>query len=364
MNILNYIKILIFYIIYNKVKKIISVKDNLNVKTTKALFENKYSYNIFQIKNATLHNASVHDCAIISENKLIDEASYQYRYNKEKNIFNGPSSENITLKNGTPRYRKKISGSVLSTLTGGAGKHNYFHWLFDVLPRIAILENNKKIDKPDYYLLPSLKHTYQKQTLKKLNIPLSKLLDGEKNKHFSCDKLYVVDHPYNFNNNPSKSISNIPQWIISWLKEKCEFDNIKNQSYFDKIYIDRSDSLHKEKRFLTNNHDVREYLKSIDFKILKLSELSFTEQVETFKNAKIIVGLHGAGFANIIFSRPGTKIIELQSSTAGDVIRNIALQCNLNYKKISKESRNLSLTHMQGDINIDLKELEKVIFDK
>ena len=36
---------------------------------------------------------------------------------------------------------------------GGAGNTNYFHWLFDVLPRLHLLEKNK-LKLPDifYYL--------------------------------------------------------------------------------------------------------------------------------------------------------------------------------------------------------------------
>ena len=40
-----------------------------------------------------------------------------------------------------------------------------------------------------------------------------------------------------------------------------------------------------------------------------------------FFNAKKMVGLHGAGFANIVFCKPNTKILELQSNTAGDIIK-------------------------------------------
>ena len=48
--------------------------------------------------------------------------------------------DNIVLKKGTPRFKKKIKGKVFSLLTGGGGNENYFHWLFDVLPRLKILQ--------------------------------------------------------------------------------------------------------------------------------------------------------------------------------------------------------------------------------
>jgi capsular polysaccharide biosynthesis protein len=39
--------------------------------------------------------------------------------------------------------------------------------------------------------------------------------------------------------------------------------------------------------------------------------MSFEEQVGLFASASVIVAIHGAGLANLVFSRPGTKVIEL-----------------------------------------------------
>ena len=60
--------------------------------------------------------------------------------------------------------------------------------------------------------------------------------------------------------------------------------------------------------------------------------------MQIFNNADIIVGLHGAGFANLCFCKPSTKIIELKSNTAGKMIENMAAINNLTYKSISCEA--------------------------
>jgi hypothetical protein len=323
-NTLKYLKVLIFHVLYGNVKKVISAKNNFNVKIINSTLGNNLSYKIFCINDGVLYNGSVNDCAAITENKLITEASYQFRFKNKNWIINGASSENITLKIGTPSIRKKISGSVFSLLSGGAGKHNYFHWLFDVLPRLAILENAKNVKKPDYYLVPSLKHPYQQQTLKKLNIPFSKLLNGTTIKHISSNKLFISDHPYVFNNDPSKSILHIPDWIISWLKVKFKTIKHSKKKYSKKIFIDRADSSFSKTRYIINEKEVKFYLKEIGFKTIVLSNLTFNEQIRVFQNAETIIGLHGAGFANLIFSKAGTKVIELQSSSSGNVIKNLA----------------------------------------
>ena len=40
--------------------------------------------------------------------------------------------KNIVFSKGTPRFKKRIKGNLFSLLTGGAGNHNYWHWMFDV----------------------------------------------------------------------------------------------------------------------------------------------------------------------------------------------------------------------------------------
>ena len=60
-------------------------------------------------------------------------------------------------------------------------------------------------------------------------------------------------------------------------------------------------------------------------KNLTMSDYSFSDQ-RPFYNASEIIGLHGAGFANIIFCKQGSKIIELRPNTAGDRIKNLAKQ--------------------------------------
>ena len=52
-----------------------------------------------------------------------------------------------------------------------------------------------------------------------------------------------------------------------------------------------------------------------------MSNFSFVDQVILFNNAKKIVGLHGAAFANLVFCKPKTNIIEMRPDTAGNVIK-------------------------------------------
>jgi len=130
-----------------------------------------------------------------------------------------------------------------------------------------------------------------------------------------------------------------------------------------KIYIDRNDSLANTKglRLITNENEVKRTLINNGFKSVTLGNFHFSDQVKIFNNAEIIVGLHGAGFANLCFCRPGTKIVELKSNTAGKVIENLAITNGLIYKMISCEPIKFKTNTQFGHINVSINLLKKII---
>ena len=75
------------------------------------------------------------------------------------------------------------------------------------------------------------------------------------------------------------------------------------------IYIPRST------RALSNQNVLETWLASHGFVTTYLEQLSFTEQIAMFSTAKVIVGSHGAGMANMIWAPQGAVIIELATKT-------------------------------------------------
>jgi capsular polysaccharide biosynthesis protein len=75
-----------------------------------------------------------------------------------------------------------------------------------------------------------------------------------------------------------------------------------------KIYIDRSGAPYRR---LPNEAALIAALSARGFVPVRLEELSFAQQVALFRHASMVVGLHGAGLANIAFCSPGTVVYEL-----------------------------------------------------
>ena len=115
-------------------------------------------------------------------------------------------------------------------------------------------------------------------------------------------------------------------------------------------------------RFISNEEEVKKYLTKNNFVSVKLHELKFVDQVQLFYNAECVVGLHGGGFANIVFCKPKTKIIELKGIYSGTPIENLAKKNDLNYTSIAVGAKQ-SFPNQQGHINVPIKKLEELIKD-
>jgi len=346
----------IFKIIYGDIVGKISPGEDKDIRLEKIQID-QINYEIFYCSNASLYTDRIHDTAIIKNNKIIDGPSFQLRNNRNEDC-----EYNSVFKKGTPRFKKKINGIVLSLLTGGGGNSNYWHWLFDVLPRLMIFDSLKnKNQKIDFYLFPDLDKKFQIQTLDFLKISNQKRLSSKYFRHFSSNEIIITSHPYTLLNNPDLDSLNIPAWIIDYLKNKFLTVMIQNKnnskSFPSKIYINRKDGT--SFRYIINEKEVEKNLKDKGFSSVTLSDYSFLDQISLFHNAKKIVGLHGAGFANIIFCKPNTEILELKPNTAGDVIKNLAIKNNLIYNDISPSPKTINYNNQAGDIEVDLKLLNK-----
>ena len=360
-NIFKTISYSLFQFFYKKIEKVSDEKNNNEIQIINVKKKGDLDYQVYTVNNGRLYTDRINDTAVISKNEIIEKASFQFRV-KNSIVYNADIKKNIVFTKGTPRLQKKISGSVVSLLTGGGGNNNYWHWLFDVMPRIAICQDATNLDKINFFLLPNNKIKYQKETLKLLNIFEDRQVSSENFRHIICDKLYVTSHPVVRSNNATNDIQNIPIWISKWLKETFLTSN--NKKFFKKIYIDRSDSTSNVKhlRSIQNEDEIKRFLSSQDYEIVRLSEYSFQDQVSIFNQADNIIGLHGAGFANVVFSRPNTKIIELKTKThLGKEIENLALSNKLYYKALKFELIGSDHANQFGHINVSINDLKKNI---
>ena len=73
------------------------------------------------------------------------------------------------------------------------------------------------------------------------------------------------------------------------------------------LYISRRNTT----RSFDGESELEQRLAARGFTIVVPDQLSWVEQVALFRNARIVVGPHGAGLSNLVFTEPGATVIEL-----------------------------------------------------
>ena len=227
---------------YGKIKNIKSADKVKDIEIKKINLEKNIFKKVYTLKNSRLYTDRIHNLALIHNNYLIEGPSYQIINNNYARC-----KKNIVLKIGTPRYLNKLKGITISLLSGGGANANYFHWLFDVLPRLNIIKKTFRLNKVKYLLLPSIKKKFQVETLKILGFRSKQFLSSENFRHITSDQIVVADHPWISSGNSSKDQLNIPIWIYKWLKTSFlnKIKNNRKKKYPKNIFIVRRKQLSK-----------------------------------------------------------------------------------------------------------------------
>jgi hypothetical protein len=93
---------------------------------------------------------------------------------------------------------------------------------------------------------------------------------------------------------------------VNLLREKSE---VGLDSLSSRILVARGDSTSRADPSLEDN--LADALANFGFERVDPSEMSIQEQVRMFSAAKVIVGLHGGGLSNMVWSPVGCKVIEI-----------------------------------------------------
>ncbi|MEM9905554.1 MAG: glycosyltransferase family 61 protein [Cyanobacteria bacterium P01_D01_bin.44] len=88
--------------------------------------------------------------------------------------------------------------------------------------------------------------------------------------------------------------------------EQFESLLIPQSDFPEKVFISRRNS-----RIITNESEIDLRLSKFGFQKVYFEDLSLLEQWSLARNAKIVVGIHGAALANLAFNRNAVKLIEL-----------------------------------------------------
>ena len=208
-----------------------------------------------------------------------------------------------------PEYLKLLQNStkeikILKRCFVIGNDNNYCHNLLYYIPRIiSLLQNKEIISKIDYILFNKFLPKYFFDLINEI-LSIHKI---KKELILIEKKLHLLEESYC----PSFTgrIYDIEDNIKFWNRYSNSLINRSNNNErYDKIYISREDS---NNRKIINEKEIVVYLEKEGFKSVVLSKLNIFDQINLFYKAKVVIGYHGAGFVNVIFSKKNTKVIEL-----------------------------------------------------
>ena len=315
-------------------------------------FENK-KYKFYTVKKARIFTDNNENVAVIKDNFLLPELSFQQVNGRLKSI-----KYNSVLKKGTTSLAKKFSGTVLNLSQGGSGD-NYFHFIFDIVPKIYISLNQIKKKINFYYV--SRPQKWQIKIFKILGVSEKKLIDSSKYKHIFADKVICIDHPWYNKGYIQNEVKKIPKWVML-INRKIFLNKSVRFNSFKKVFLDRSTSRFNHCKIF-NQSSLDDWLKKNSFGIYTPEKLSHEKQIYLFRNASIILGAHGAALTNIVFCKPGTKVIEIiPADHPNKKCERISKILKLRYFRIKTKPDN-SDKNFPFKINLNKRHL-KIINDK
>jgi len=190
-----------------------------------------------------------------------------------------------------PEVAEAVPGPARPTVVF-PGTRNYYHWLIEELPLVVrarqanpdvtVIANANALTDRHERVARSLGFSIQ-QTPKTVRLG-KQVLPGR-----ASDSWFI--HPHD-----ALILEELGQRISPPLDPGAE-----------RIYVSRRGSA----RSLKHESHLESLLTRQGFTIVRPGDLSWAEQISAFQAARVVVGPHGAGLANLVFSRADTQVMEL-----------------------------------------------------
>lgn len=171
----------------------------------------------------------------------------------------------------------------------------YYHWVFDIIPRV--INSIAELGEFSNVLLPKPRLRFQTEWLE--------IAVAKGNWSYISDTRSYIPGPVYI---PSSSTTGtvVSPWAVSLIKS-LGF-KIQPSKNTPRIYIRRQGNVHRK---IGNETELERALKSKGFIVIDAASISVREQIALFKGAEIVVSAHGSALTNLVFCQPQTSVIEI-----------------------------------------------------
>lgn len=187
----------------------------------------------------------------------------------------------------------KLPGRTLSLVTlSGDG---FYHMLFEAVPRLHLAR--PWLGSFDRVLVNGTPGGFHERWWQHAGLDPAKLVWMSGLCHVACEQLVFVELPM-FDQRPSA-------WLIDAIRSSFP-GSVPSPRGGRKIWVSRADAT---KRQFAWESDLLARLPGVER--VELGRLFPVEQIALASETDAILGPHGAGLGHIVFSQPGTKLVEL-----------------------------------------------------
>jgi capsular polysaccharide biosynthesis protein len=182
------------------------------------------------------------------------------------------------------------------------GDENYSHWVFRNLLKLACLDEEGLLDSLPWLLNRDLS-AYQLEYLEMFGVGPDRRVLVDRGTVIRCESLVVP------------ALLAWPQVIahgVRWIRRRLSPYLIAPDAASRLIYVSRRDARF---RHVVNEDALYDRLRPLGFRMIVPGRSSVAEQIKAFSGARLIVGVHGAALANIVFAPDRAAIVEINSSS-------------------------------------------------
>jgi len=245
---------------------------------------------------------------------------------------------------------KRLPGrTLLLACTGG---ETFYHFLAEAAGKLALLANAAQNPQSfQHILVNDLRPPYVRAVLEACGINLSRCRETRERCHYICEDLTAPTLP--------GEMGSPHQDLIDFYRRI--FPSANSGRPGKKIWIRR---LGRKQRCVVNESELLPLLEANGIQALQLESVPMHAQIHLFQEASLVLGIHGAGLTNLIFSHPGGTLVELfPEDEVNQCYRVLAAAAGWSYAPwVHPRPANLFLrSQAQGSIWVDPHQLGQVL---
>ena len=196
-----------------------------------------------------------------------------------------------------PRRAHQKTGNYYAVL--GFGVHHYYHWSHDLIMGMRGIADH--LPRDTRLIVPEEMKPFQIETLELLGLTDHPRVHFPVGAYWELENLYVVTPRLKTQIDSSEPY----RWFRNAVMDRYDLSEANPSR---RLYLSRRYDGHWR---TTNEPEVESILARYCFETVAPGALSLHQQAELFGQAEVIVGT-GAGLFNLVFSPPGTKVLQLQ----------------------------------------------------